>query len=508
MTIVYSIGIDRNHDGGFESDGEEINAYVIDLRWRLGMAAAYDSMADFGWARIRVRNRAGEFSPERHSLPSGTVVRIQSESDGVRRTHFVGYVTRVEPDAGEQGRKEALIHLADMQTWLEESPARLPPQLDVTADQVIAQLLDQATLRRPIVGGHCIIDVAGYNLIDRARIFPGQNAPRRLAPGKTRFVHVGDWWRDSTSVRRAIADLVLSERGRFFIDREGHPAFLNRHYTLRHKELAASFDDDMSGMSYSYGDERLNRLALRMTPREIGEAGSLLWELATPQRIAQRSETLLTLRLLDDAGEPFGLLAVDDLVARFKLWLGDDHFLPGDDLRAELEQVSTTSVQVRLINRRWRDVFLTRLRLYGKALYRRAPLEIVAEDGEGMHLYGLKQMSLDLPALSDIRTATAFVNYELARRKHPRGSVRQMQLSAREHEPAALGATLFDRMRISEAQTGHRERDYFILAEEHHVYAGGARHDAIWTLEPADSTRFVIVDDSAIGDLAEALAPY
>jgi hypothetical protein len=29
-----------------------------------------------------------------------------------------------------------------------------------------------------------------------------------------------------------------------------------------------------------------------------------------------------------------------------------------------------------------------------------------------------------------------------------------------------------------------------------------------WTLEPADSSRFVIVDDSRIDDPAEALAPY
>ncbi len=508
MTIRYRIGIDRNHDGKFETEGEEINAHVIDMRWRLGMAAAYDSMADFGWARITVRNWAGEFSPERQPLPSGTRVRIQSESDGVRRTHFVGYVARVEPDTGEQGRKAALIHLSDIQTWLAESAARLKPQLDVTADQVIGQLLDQATLRRPVVGGHCVIDVAGYNLIDRARIFPGQNVPRQLAPGKTRFAHAGDWWRETTSVRQAIADVVLSERGRFYINRAGHPVFLNRHYTLTHKELAAAFGDDMSAMAYSYGDERLNRLSLRMTPREIGEAGSLLWEMAVPQRLERRSETLLTLRLLDEAGEPFGLLSVDDLVAHFKLRPGDDHFLGGDDLKAEVERASTTTVQVRLSNRRWRDVFLSRLRLYGKAIYRRAPLEIVVEDGEGMHLYGLKQMSLDLPALSDIRTAAAFASYELARRKHPRGAVRQLQVNAREHGPAALGATLFDRIRVSEAQTGHRERDYFIVAEEHHAYAGGAQHNVTWTLEPADSTRFVIVGDSVVGNLAEVLAPY
>ena len=508
MTIRYSIAIDKDHDGSFATIDDEIRAVVIELRWRLGMREAYDSMADFGWARIRVRNLGGEYSPERHALASGTRVRIQSEIAGLKRTHFVGHVSQIEPDEGAQGRREAVIHLADIQPWLADSPARLTPQVDVTADQVVAQMLDQATLRRPTLAGFCIIDVAGYNLIDNTRVFPDENVPRQLATGKTRFAYVGDWWSNTTSARQAIADLVVSERGRFFIDREGDPVFLNRHFTLIHKEIAASFDDDMSGMIYSYGDQRLNRLTLLMTPREIGENGSLLWELRVPQRIAQRSDLLLTLRLVDELGEPLGLLMVDDLVARFQETPDDGRFFHDDDARAEVTQLSMTTVQVRLSNRRRRDVYLTLLQLFGKPLYRHAPLEIVVEDGEGMHLYGLKQMSLDLPALSDMATATAFATYEVARRKHPRGSVRQLGVNAREHQRAALGATLFDRVRVSEAQTGHRARDYFIVAEEHHVYEAGARHDVSWTLEPADSTRFVIVNDSSIDERGEVLAPY
>jgi len=132
----------------------------------------------------------------------------------------------------------------------------------------------------------------------------------------------------------------------------------------------------------------------------------------------------------------------------------------------------------------------------------------VAADGVGLYVYGLKQLYLDLPALSDLETAQAFAAYELARRKGPRGAIRRLRLDAREHPQAALGATLFDRIRVSATQLGHGPRDYFIVAEEHHVAAGGARHEVTWTLEPADSARFVVLDASDIDDRGQVIAPY
>ncbi|MDE2775119.1 MAG: hypothetical protein OXI77_04165 [Chloroflexota bacterium] len=180
MTIRYSIAIDRNHDGDFDDADGEINERVLELRWRLGMRAAYDSMAAAGWASITVLNADGAFSPERARLESGTRVRIQSEQAGIARTHFIGAISHIEPDEGEHSRKQALIYLQDIQPWLADSPARLSPQIDVRADQVIARLLDGAILRRSKLAGYLLIDVDGYNRINSARIFPPGNAARRL----------------------------------------------------------------------------------------------------------------------------------------------------------------------------------------------------------------------------------------------------------------------------------------------------------------------------------------
>jgi len=504
MTTRYRITIDRNHDGVFGAADEEISARVIELRWRLGMRAAYHSMAEPSWARITVRNADGAFSPERRALDSGARVRIQSDDDGLRRTHFTGAVSRIEPDEGDLGRQQATIHLQDIQPWLADSPARLRPQIDVTADQVIAQLLDGATLRRPALAGFCLIDVEGYNLIDRARIFPPQNVGRRLQPGKTRFAYVGDWWGASTSAREAIGEIAASDRGRFYLDRAGDAVFLNRHHTLIQRTIAAEFDDDMSGMTYSYGDQRLNQIALQMTPRALGENGVLLWQLRSPQRFSPHSERLMDLRLVDGRDQPLGLIEFDRIVSRFQRAPNVGGREVHNGVAAEVVQLGATFLRLRLANRSRHDLYLTVLQVYGKPLYRGDPIEVSAADGKGMHVFGLKRLELDLPALSDFETAQAFAEYELARRKHPRGVISALRVNARDHRPAAL----FDRIRIRESQTGHGARDYFIVGEEHHVTAGGTRHEVTWTLEPADSTRFFIVDRSAIDSQSEVIAPF
>ena len=507
MTIRYSVAIDRDHDGDFGDANEEINARVIELRWRLGMRQAFDSLADYGWARITVLNADGAFSPERFRLQSGARVRIQSEYAGEKRTHFSGYISHIEPDEGEFSRRQALIHLQDIQPWLADSPARLSPQINVRADQVIARLLDGATLRRSPLAGFCIIDIAGYNFIDSARIFPPENCERRLQAGKSRFAYVGDWWRDATSTREAIGEIAASERGRFYVDRAGRAVFLNRHHTLTRRTLAAEFNDDMRGMRYSFGERRLNQIALLMTPREVGESGALLWQLRAPLRIERRSDLLLNIRLADERDQPIGLLEFERVVSRFQSSSSGGPEVRGG-VSTEVARLGTTSVQLRLVNYSPKTVYLTKLELFGTPLYRHDPLEIVAADGEGMHIYGLKRLALDLPALSDIETARAFAAYELARRKHPHGRVHSLRLEARDQLPATLSASLYDRIRISEAQTGQRKRDYFIIGEEHHVSAGGTRHQLTWTLESAESDAFVIINTSSIDDLTEVIAPY
>ena len=212
--------------------------------------------------------------------------------------------------------------------------------------------------------------------------------------------------------------------------------------------------------------------------------------------------------LTDERGQPVGLLELEALQAAFHSGIDGRRRQVMSGVIAELTQRGFTSLQVELRNANTRDVFLTELKIVGLPLYQSDPLELVASDGPSIMLHGLRQRTLDLPALSDLDTALAFANYELHQRKHPAGAIKRLRLNAREHLPVALSLTLFDRIRVSESQTGHVDREYFIIGEAHHARVGGAEHEITFTLEPADLTEFVLINHSRIDATREVIAPY
>jgi hypothetical protein len=508
MPITYTIAIDYNHDGDFTDTGDDITAHVLDLQWTLGMTRPYDNLADYSTAQITVRNPIGTFSPERNTLQSGTRVRIQSSDGTTTRTHFTGYVSHVETDAGEWSKKAAVIHLQDIQPWLDASPVVSPIYSDVTADVVIDDLLDRAILRRAVIHGYCIIDVDGYNDIDSVTIFAGDNVPRTLDTGVSEFAYVGDWWQESIPARQAIRDLVSSEQGRFYINRDGEVIFLNRRYTLLTKTISATFSDDMQSIDYTYGDERINRLAVIMTPREIGVSNTGIWQLDHAQLIPVQTRFTLNLRFTDEQNQPIGLLELDDLNPLFHLSTDGAGDPITEGVSVHIMRQGFTSMDVQISNTGQSNVYLTGLTVTGKPLYRRDPLEIVVSDGEGLYVYGVKSARRDLPALSNIEVAQAFATYEVQRRKHPSGTIQTLTAITRDHPAEVLSLTLFDRIRITESQTGQTAQDYFIVRESHHVSKGGTHHTVTWLLEPADSTRFVIIDTSNINDTSQVIVPY
>ena len=196
-----------------------------------------------------------------------------------------------------------------------------------------------------------------------------------------------------------------------------------------------------------------------MTPRVLGESGALIWQLrsATAHPPAG-ANFLMNLRLMDERDQPVGLLEYEPIGEpdfnstsgrRRAAQVHKRRFRPKSRAWARLRS------KLRLTNQTRNDLYLTLLQLYGKpAFSRRSPLEVRAEDGEGMHIYGLKRLALDLPALSHTsRRRRHFADYELARRKHPRGSIQSLTIRrARSSAGGAIGEPLraHSRQRVSD----------------------------------------------------------
>jgi hypothetical protein len=192
MAISYSVQIDLDDDGDFDDAGEDLSSDVLALDWRLGMDAPYQSVAEAGQAAIRLRNRDQRYSPEINAILPGQTLRIQSDDGTTTRTHFAGQVEHVAVQTGDQGQREAVIHAVDAARAFETQRLRLPPQIEVRADEVIEAVLDALPLRRAVLATVWLLGRVNHSELGTNTRLAGITIPRSLESGKTILNYVGD----------------------------------------------------------------------------------------------------------------------------------------------------------------------------------------------------------------------------------------------------------------------------------------------------------------------------
>jgi hypothetical protein len=486
MAITFTAAIDTADNGTWT----DISADVLTLHWELGLRQPHDSLAEPGWARVSVRSPQRAYSPELNALRPGLRLRIASDDGTTQRTHFTGQIARIEPLPGDQGPRTATIHAVDALTGLEQATVRLPPQSSVTADMIIARVLDRAALRPAVLAGRWLLGRADHAELGQHTRLPERVLPHELETGKTVFAYVGDTWAEGIPAADALRAVVEAERGRLFIDRDGRLVFYNRHHLLRQIAPLAVFQNDWDALTYTYGADIISRVQVRLRPRRVGTAGALLWALTEPQRIRARASWTVTARFRDDQGQPAGALALE--TPRPGLDYQAVSVIDGADLTQQVEViVRRADFSAALIEVRSRAAVEVDcwLQLRGTPLLQADPLLVEAFSPGAEAFYGPGVLNYDLPALGSLAQAEALARFELARRRQPVGCVRQITLHTARHAPHALAGTLFDRIRVQETQTGHAA-DYFIVREAHEVEQGGYRHRVTWTLERADAGAF------------------
>jgi hypothetical protein len=496
---TYTVAIDWNDDGDFVDSGEVISVDVLQLEWRLGLAKPFDSLAAPIYARITLRNVSQAYSPEYSANPlqPGKPIRIQSDDGTTTRTHFTGFIDHIEPSTGTQGERTAVIHARGPEGELAQNHVRLAPQINVRSDQVIQAIFDALRLRYAVLDSYMVIGISGYNLIGTGKLFGAPVTPS-LETGKSVLAYVADTWQEGIPADAALREVAESEHGRFFIDSAGVPTFYNRHHTLLNATPAAVFADNMEGLDYQYGAEVINRVQVRVVPRSVGTAGSVLWQLGTPLRVDPGQIRQIVARYRDTLQQPIGAFTV---IAPKS---GDDYSAnnepdgTGTDRTEQaivnlVGQDTASAATLEFHNNTTRTFYiLVGMQLRGTPLNRSDPVTIEQSDSTSITFYGLGTRFFDLPALTSAEAAEQFARYELVRRKDPQGVVRSIQVSSATLLTQVLSRTLFDRITVQDAQTNHTG-DYFIVAEEHTVDLGSTRHRVTWLLEPADSDIFFII---------------
>ncbi|MEZ4667899.1 MAG: hypothetical protein R3E39_08295 [Anaerolineae bacterium] len=500
---TYTVAIDFNDDGDFTDTGEALTADLLHMSWRLGVAQPYDTLAAPVTARLTLRNPHRAYSPEYSAanLKPGVPLRIQSNDGLTTRTHFTGFIQRVEPQTGTQGERLAVIHAAGPEHWLTQHRIRLPPQVNARADTIIAAVLGSSPLRQTPIGGYWLLDIAGHaELGTNTRL--GGSYPAALETGKSTFAYAADTWGSGLTALTAIQQIVESERGRFYVDRFGQLIFYNRHHTVLTTASVATFTDDMDGAFYDYGSHVANHITVPITPRTLGAPASILWQLSAPQKVepGEAGVRRLTAPYRDSSDRPIGAVQVISPQAGVDFSANTHADGSGADYTSQVVmnvvEAGASAALLEFRNNSVVTIYIqTGAQVRGTPLVLGDPAIVELTDLPSLNLYGPHQLHLETPDLGTLEEAENMARFELVRRKDPRGHIHSLRLSGTLHLAQLLTRTLFDRITVHESQTNHTA-DYFIIAEEHEVDLAGARHHTRWLLEPASSSAFWILDTS------------
>ena len=450
---------------------DAITSDVLAMDWRIGLAKPYDSTAAPTLGKLTMRNEDRRNSPTlpigvgQNPLLPGRKIRIAARRDGVLYTLLDAIIDRVEPAPGSLGARTTLVHLASADQELANTHVLAPLLTSANADDVISVILSLGVLPK---------------------------FPTALEAGVSVFAYVADTWSDGIPALTAIKQVTEAERGRFFTDRRGRLVFYNRHHLRGAISPVAAYDENMEALGYVFGRDLINQVRVRVRPRGVGSAGSVIWQsdsaqLIKPSTLNSRTITA-RLRAIDD--RTIGALTVITPVS------GTDYSantLPdgsGTNVTASVTMtvvsIAGSAVTLQLTNNTAANAYLLAgARLRGTPLLQSDPFLVEWQDSASISAYGIHPLAFDLPYLVTIEEADQLARDELRRRKNPFGAVTSLSLSDRQHPTAILARTLFDRITVKDTQARH-ESDYFIIAEEHTIDLGGESHRVNWLLEPAN----------------------
>lgn len=491
MGTTWTIAIDWERTGSFDGEYDDVTERVLDANWFLGLKRPYEDIAHDSVLQLSLQNQDRLFSPEAGGALSNQLVPfrpviIQSYDGTTTCTHWKGWIETIQPQVNQFGERTVKIVAAGPMQFMKAADTNLALQENQRTDQIIAELLTKVVYPPALAG----VFILGFSRLGLDTYLADTSGYSDLDEGLQTLTIAADNWvrqgnnpgeRESFNVYQAIADVTAAERGRFLFNREGKAVFWNRHRLLYASNPAAIFDDSMQNLEYVYGspDELKNEIIVVCHPRSISATTSeLLWSLDREITVRPGEARKLTARYRDESGNRIGGRGVG---------AADIVFSAGT---ATIEvEANANSAEVIITNTGSGNATLTGLSLRGEKITDFGRMEAKATDEYSITKYGRRTLRLNLPAVDNLDDADDIAHFELNRRKEPRGSVRQLNLTSHGldgggHHAQQVARTLGDKIRVSETQTQH-EDDYYIIGEQHRLSKGATLLETTWYLEPA-----------------------
>jgi hypothetical protein len=297
MTTTWKVLIDWDRNGDFTGTYDDVTAYVLHAKWYLGFSQPYAEVANDSTLELLLDNADKRFSPENSGsvlngklLPLRTV-RITSNDGTSERIHWQGWMQNIMPFAGQYGERRIQLTAAGAMQFLKAAESKIELQEDKRTDEVIDSLIREVVFPPSVTKG-AFVGIPGFSEISQNAYVTDLDDIRQLDTGAMTLELAADNWvssggfadrpKDTFDVYRGIKDMVATERGKFFFERSGRAIFWNRHNLLADYTVAATFNDAMQELKYSYGSTELLKNEIRVTchPRGISISDQdVLWQL-------------------------------------------------------------------------------------------------------------------------------------------------------------------------------------------------------------------------------------
>jgi hypothetical protein len=502
MATTWSARMDWDSPTPF---GEERITQVVSMEWSLGMEP-FASMESETFARIVLDNRDGLLDDDlvASDFAAGKEVRIVS-NDGMSREMFTGRIHHVEQD--KTGFLTVVCETA-MAQLAQEVNIALAVNVDV--DDAIGAILDQCQLRYANVGAVFFLD---YSLLDSTTellaIDSGSAIMRFLGMANTNLAYVGDTYEGGVLAAHAIRDLVEAEGGRFYVDRYGRFVFKSRselYFDQTPTLVFGGANIAVSDCRYVQGKYFVSQEDIEVTPRSVGAAGSVLWQLDDAMRFDANSEREFRLVYRDSNDRMVGSLVAGERVGWSFNTASDGS---GTDVTSSVTvaEVKTDASSVLVTVRHdlpYMVYLLVGARVVGTPLLQDDPVVVSTAAVYNSFQFVKRVERKRLEVLTSVIDAQNLAAFDVARRAQMFEFFDEIvvddELSG---TTAALAAGVFfyGGVTVGGLVAGAGDRDYVITRETHKVSSmsgGEGRHEARYQLEPKFGYFFFRLDQSVL----------
>jgi len=463
---TYKLEIDWDNDGLFANAYSDVTEDLLEIRWDRGrdhiLGKAITSTCSFS-----LKNTDDKYSPPNaagplyNKLKPFRQVKLTATFQATTYSLWRGYVISIEP-LPKATERRAVFTCADAFCVFRLAEANTGLLKDLTTGAIIDALLDEISW------------------------------PAELRAIDTGQDTVPFAWFYRKNLLASIQEVEESERGFFYINKEGKATFEDRHHRIKppHTSSVFTVSDTMVDMVYSLDDSLIyNEIIVASNPR-VETSEIEIWKReATISVEAGATETIWANFVDPDTGrsEPASVVVTPVAYTDYEANSKEDG--TGDDLTGEITVAFTAfakSAKIEITNNASVTAYVTYFRIRGKLIRTFHKIIRKAEDPSSQSEFQTRSLDIDLAWQQKPLVAKDYADFLLSQLKQPVGNVKiTLTNSTNELLAAILEREISDRITVNEARTG-LSADYYIGRMIHHVTLGSSFHTCVWVLENVD----------------------